>query len=92
MTGLSFDLAEVLDHEVTVCDECLQASCWQGKFLCDRSYGAGTTTRTACQLGLLELENPEYWFTEPATGAVDRDRLEAFEQFDRTALSEWITP
>lgn len=33
------------DPTVTVCDKCLRAACWQGEFMCDDAYGAGTVER-----------------------------------------------
>ncbi len=29
-------------QKVTVCDKCFQATCWQGIFMCQQSYEAGT--------------------------------------------------
>ena len=49
------------DRVVTVCDECLRASCWQGVFMCDRARNAGTTKQTVAQLRELDRENPDYW-------------------------------
>ena len=46
---------------ITVCDECLQASCWQGTFMCDRSINAGTVEKTIEELNKLSLEHPSYW-------------------------------
>lgn len=46
------------DYPVTVCDACLQASCWHGEFMCERSRGAGTTVLMASQLRALDLEHP----------------------------------
>lgn len=50
------------DNElITVCDKCLQASCWQGVFYCDEARYAGTTKRTRKDLN---LEHPSYWKTD----------------------------
>lgn len=47
---------------VTVCDNCLRASCWpMGQFMCDNAYTAGSTTRTVAELRKLALEHPSYW-------------------------------
>ena len=40
---------------VTVCSECLQASCWQGVFMCDRSQTAGTIEKTIKELKKMNL-------------------------------------
>lgn len=46
---------------ITVCDKCLQASCWQGIFMCQESTNAGVTEKTRDELLALNLENPCYW-------------------------------
>ncbi len=47
--------------KITVCDACLQASCWQGEFMCDKSRGAGTVEKSKAELERLGLEHPSYW-------------------------------
>mgnify|MGYP001593537308 CR=1 FL=1 len=49
---------------ITVCDKCLQASCWQGVFMCDKSATAGTVQKTREELHKLNLEHPSYWRTD----------------------------
>lgn len=49
---------------ITVCDKCLQASCWQGEFMCDESQGAGTVQKTRRELEALALEHPDWWKTD----------------------------
>ena len=51
-------------EKITVCDKCLQASCWQGLFMCDDSRLAGTVQKTVSELKELNLENPSYWKTD----------------------------
>ena len=46
---------------VTVCSSCLQASCWQGIFMCEQSRTAGFTKRTVAQLRKLNREHPDCW-------------------------------
>ncbi len=46
---------------ITVCDKCLQASCWQGIFMCDLAQNAGTVEKTREELTALALEHPDYW-------------------------------
>lgn len=46
---------------ITVCDKCLQASCWQGIFYCDDYKTAGTTQKTRKELAKLNRENSDYW-------------------------------
>lgn len=48
-------------REVTVCDKCLRACCWQGKIYCEDYKTAGTTVKTVKQLKKLHLEHPSYW-------------------------------
>ena len=47
--------------KIIVCDACLQASCWQGEFMCEQAREAGTTEKTREELIELELEHPSYW-------------------------------
>lgn len=55
-----------LKRKVIVCGSCLQASCWQGEFMCDASWdlSAGTIEKTIEELKALGLENASYW-SEP---------------------------
>lgn len=46
---------------VTVCDKCLQASCWQAIFMCQEANEAGTITKTRKELAKLGLESSDYW-------------------------------
>lgn len=46
---------------IAVCDKCLRASCWLGKFYCENYLTAGTIEKTREELLELDLENPEYW-------------------------------
>ena len=48
---------------ITVCDECLRASFWQGIFLCARAREAGTVRKTRMELETLNLESPSCWKT-----------------------------
>ncbi len=48
-------------NKVVVCDACLQASCWQGEFMCEKSRDAGTIEKTRAELAKLGLEHPHYW-------------------------------
>lgn len=61
---------------VTVCDECLRASCWQGIFMCERSDEAGVAILRADYLLKRNLEDPSYWDETPeglkAKRAVER--------------------
>jgi hypothetical protein len=49
---------------VTVCDQCLQASCWQGEFYCQEYKTAGTKQMTRKELAKLGRENSDYWMPE----------------------------
>ncbi len=46
---------------VTVCAECLRASCWHGIFMCDKAMGADIVQKTIKSLRKLGLENECYW-------------------------------
>lgn len=49
-------------EKVTVCSNCLRASCWQGIFMCDESRSAGTVEKDVQELTELNLEHPSYWY------------------------------
>jgi hypothetical protein len=56
------DPLECLTPEtVTVCSECLRASCWQGVYYCEKARTAGTREMTVATLRRLHLEHPRYW-------------------------------
>lgn len=46
---------------VTVCNKCLRASCWLGKFYCEEYLTAGVVEKTKDELAKLDLEHPHYW-------------------------------
>ncbi|MDP2815482.1 MAG: hypothetical protein Q8O19_02250, partial [Rectinemataceae bacterium] len=50
-----------VERIVIVCDNCLQASCWQGIFYCDKYETAGIIEKTVGELKKLGLEHPSYW-------------------------------
>ena len=45
---------------ITVCGKCLQASCWQGEFMCWESKHAGTVQKTRRELLTMGLEHADY--------------------------------
>ncbi len=50
------------ERTVTVCDKCLQASCWQGAFYCEESHTtAGLVEKTVAELEALGYEHEKYW-------------------------------
>lgn len=49
---------------ITVCDKCLQASCWQGIFMCQESKFAGTVQKPRMELTRLNLEHSDYLKTD----------------------------
>ncbi len=52
---------------IVVCDKCFQASCWQGVFMCQQAYEAGTVEKTIAELIALHTgENPDNWTTTDA--------------------------
>ena len=46
---------------ITVCANCLRASCWKGIFYCEEYKTSGTVEKTIEDLGRLKLEHPDYW-------------------------------
>ncbi len=49
------------DPLVTVCAECLTASCWLGESMCMRAHSATTVQRRESELRALGREHPSYW-------------------------------
>jgi hypothetical protein len=52
------------DDLITVCAACLQASCWQGIFMCQQSQNANIIQKTRRELKALGREHPSYWKTD----------------------------
>jgi len=50
--------------QITVCGNCLRASCWQGIFYCDQYKNAGTIGMPISKLKEMALEDPSYWSEE----------------------------
>ena len=59
---------------ITVCSECLKASCWQQVFCCEKFQSAGITRLAESRLRELNREPCDYWLTdeEVAAGIVKR--------------------
>lgn len=55
---------------IPVCSECLQASCWQGIFMCDNAQTASMVYKTRRELRKLNRENPCYWKTDKELAAL----------------------
>lgn len=53
---------------VTVCSECLKASCWHWKFPCDKARTAGTKRMAVGELRKLDREHESNWDIDPDTG------------------------
>ena len=77
------------DALITVCAECLQASCWQGKFMCDNSKNANIVEITVRSLRILQMENESYWAGSiaarphpPASAALGADKPGATTPYD----------
>jgi hypothetical protein len=50
--------------KVVVCAECLQATCWYGLFMCEKSRWCDMKTMTVAELRKLGLEHESYWSDE----------------------------
>jgi len=59
---------------ITVCSECLKASCWQQVFCCEKCQSAGIMRLPESRLRELNREQCDYWLTdeEIAAGIVKR--------------------
>jgi hypothetical protein len=53
--------ADGKSRSITVCAECLRASCWHGTFLCQKAREADVTTRTERELDELAREHPSHY-------------------------------
>lgn len=69
----------ILDRPITVCSNCLQASCWLGIFMCHNARAAGIVEKTVRELRELKRESPHYWFKNPHTGAIDQHAMAEYE-------------
>ena len=69
MNELRIVTDEWLDQKVTVCDNCLMASCWQGIFMCDEAQGAGTVQMSRRELVKLGREHTDYMKTDEELAA-----------------------
>jgi len=49
---------------VTVCAECLRASCWYWEHQCDKAHTAGTVEVPVRKLRDLDREHPDNWSIE----------------------------
>jgi len=47
--------------KISVCSECLQSSCVQGIFYCDKAKNADIIELPVWALEKLNLEHPDYW-------------------------------
>ncbi|AEL21691.1 hypothetical protein P755_gp094 [Mycobacterium phage Quink] len=85
------------DPVITVCSRCLQASCWQGMFLCDFSYEANVVRRKVSTLIRSQgkyHEHPDYWNNDLAIG---RERLLTVDDLKALGITdpnylELVTP
>lgn len=49
---------------ITVCEKCLQASCWHGEFMCENAENADITQKTVKELRELKLEHEKNWIKQ----------------------------
>lgn len=67
------DAGDVL---VTVCAQCLTASCWHGDFMCQYSDTAGIIKIRRNELREMDLEHPDYFSDEEllrVCGSIERE-------------------
>ena len=50
-----------MNGRIEVCSSCRRASCWQGRFNCGDSRGAGVVLMSVEDLAGLALESSDYW-------------------------------
>lgn len=81
-------MPKVMDNRrlVTVCDECLCASCWHGEFMCQQATDAGTVelpVRTL-QWSPRSFAVPDVFLTESAARTQAEGKKEELERDQRT--------
>ncbi len=62
-------MAKFEDKIIEVCDNCFQACCWYGEFMCNKARSSGTILKTISELRKLQdvsniYESEEYWSDE----------------------------
>jgi hypothetical protein len=57
-------MADKRDYMVTVCKECLRASCWHWEFPCDKAQTADLVERKASDLAKLDKEHADHYSPE----------------------------
>lgn len=70
---------------VTVCDNCLRASCWQGEFMCQNSKYSGTVDLPVSTLLALNLESPDYFNIQK--GHIENNESKSTHQEDMSKES-----
>lgn len=74
MSDEKMSLQDAMDsRRVTVCAECLCASCWLAIFMCENSDIADIKTMTVAELRGLGREHPSYWELPGATVVDDEE-------------------
>lgn len=71
-------------RKVTVCSECLKASCWHGESMCERSRGANVTQRTVDVLRALNREHPSHYSVRKVRRVCGPEAVEGYDQFEGT--------
>lgn len=72
---------------ITVCDKCLQASCWQGIFMCEESRDAGMIQKTRMELVRLNLEHSDYLKTDQELSVEANRQAERFNNRNRRVVT-----
>lgn len=52
-------MTDTTDYDVTVCAECLTASCWHGEFMCQKAKYAGLVIKRASELRAMNREHSD---------------------------------
>jgi len=65
MSNATFQTADLTPETlITVCAECLQASCWLAEFVCDEYRSANIVKLPVSRLRELNQEHPDWWAKE----------------------------
>ena len=68
-------MTDSIPRYVTVCSECLRASCWHGVFMCDKSTNAGTMDLDRRYLHARPFESSDWWGDQVAVDRMVRSFL-----------------
>lgn len=83
MSSMFVYSAKELSEEVTVCDKCMRACCWQGEFMCDESQMAGTVDMPRSCLIMSQNGESESYMTNGDSTKYSNTKFEELKKYDK---------